>query len=181
MNKRRYIQKKHERFLVQCYLKWHNQKYKTKYKVIDEPNPPEAIIKSTKKTTWLEVTDAFYSEEYAKDKYSYATPGEQHIPMSSGLHHSMDLKFAIHFIKVLKSKLKKTTYRKYREKYGPGILLIGIHSPWFDSGTINLMKELCSQEDWTDNTGNFKNIYRSTIKFLSYGLVHNQMARVMPI
>ena len=44
MNKRSEVQKEHERFLFNTFLEWYNSKNSADYKVIEEPDPPEAVI-----------------------------------------------------------------------------------------------------------------------------------------
>ena len=81
MANRRPIQQAHERAYVQHFLDWFNRAYHTDFKVVSEPNPPEAVIRSSRTTRWVEVSTAFWNEAYARDLYSYATPGETHRPL----------------------------------------------------------------------------------------------------
>ena len=103
---------------------------------MDEPDPPDAIIKSGDASRWLEVTDVFYTGQYARDLYSFATPGERHVPMGSGFHVSMNEQFATRF----ENKLLKKSYLPFSERLGLGILIIGMQSPWFDANTMEWMR-----------------------------------------
>jgi len=161
MNRRAHIKKKHEQYLVNCYLNWLKVTTGLEFSIIDDPDPPEAIIASENQTIWVEVVDVFYSDDLAKDKYSYATPDEKHQPMGPGPYVSMDQVFAHRFIGGLRKKLTKTSYVPFREKYGPGILLIGIHHPWFDEETVRMMKDAYLSEDWNDSLDCFDKIYYS--------------------
>ncbi len=74
---RRATQEAHERFNVSVFLDEMNRRHRSTYKVVSEPNPPEAIIKSKVKTSWVEVTSAFMNRAFAEEAWSYATPGEK--------------------------------------------------------------------------------------------------------
>jgi hypothetical protein len=174
MNKRREVQKEHERFLFHTFLEWYNSKNSAEYKVIEEPDPPEAVIKWGNDIKWIEVVDVFYSHELARDKYSYATPGERHIPMSPGPHQSMDSNYSIIFISELKKKLQKRTYLPFKVKYGPGILIIGTHNPWFHVETVSMMKEKFFSEDWSEDLGCFNSIY------ISFSSLNDLVFRLWP-
>jgi len=78
---RQQIKKEHERFHIENFLEWFNRAYKSDFKVIAEPDPPEAIIQSSVSTRWIEISTAFWNADYAKDLESFATPGEIHKPI----------------------------------------------------------------------------------------------------
>jgi len=143
------------------YLDWVNSTRGEEFAVIEEPEPPEAIIASRNCTTWVEVLDVFYSDDWARDKYTYATPGEKHQPMGPGPYVNMDQLFVKRFIRELRKKLTKTSYIPFRDQYGPGILLVGIHHPWFDEETVRMMREAYLAEDWSNSLGCFDGIYYS--------------------
>lgn len=163
MNNRREIQEDHEIFLIDCFINWWEEKTGEKFKVISRPHPhpPEAIILSNSRTTWLEVTDTFFSDEFARDLYSYATPGEEHVPMASGPFENMDDKTALRFVNIIKKKLCKSSYETVFAKYGQGYLLVGMQSIWFDGKTCELMAKHCRNEDWSSNKGYFSKIFIS--------------------
>jgi len=85
MSRRLQVKKLHERFNVNLFLREFNFRYHTDFKVVEEPDPPEAIIQSKGSTRWVEVTTAYLSDEYATDLHSYATKGEKHKPRSRAL------------------------------------------------------------------------------------------------
>lgn len=142
---RRPVQQAHERFFVEQFLHWFNSAYRSNFKVVSEPNPPEAVIRSSRTTRWVEVTTAFWNSAYAQDRFSSETPDEKHKPVDPGPYHSMDQDFVPNFVSVLKKKLEKKSYVPWRDKYGPGYLIVPIKYPWFDRETVRLMKEA-----WTD-------------------------------
>jgi hypothetical protein len=156
MADRRPVQQSHERFFVEQFLNWFNSVYRSNFQVVCEPNPPEAVIRSSRTTRWIEVSTAFWNTAYARDLYSFATPYEKHKPVAPGPYRSMDENFARNFVSVLKKKLEKTSYVPWRDKYGPGYLIVPIKHPWFDGETVRLMKEA-----WADCLVNDIGCFRS--------------------
>ncbi len=141
------------------FLGWYNSISGTKFVVVAEPDPPEAVARYEDKHIWLEVADVFCSDEYAKDVYSYATLDEKHKPMGPGPFVNMDERFARRFVNVLSDKLAKASYKPFYESYGPGILLLAVHNPWFDEQTITTMRSQCSAVNWSDNLKLFGKVF----------------------
>jgi hypothetical protein len=159
MGKRSPVKQQHERSVVADFISWLNARRGTRYSVVEEPDPPEAIIQSVRVTTWVEVVDAFWTGAYAQDLYSFATPGELHKPIGPGPHVGMDICFAKSFVKALSNKLKKTSYLPFLKKYGPGYLVVPIQHPWFDGRTVREMTDFWScGRPWPDK-GCFKEVY----------------------
>lgn len=161
LNKRRLIQDQHEQFLIDEFIRWWVSRTGEHLQVISRPNPPEVIVRSECRTTWLEVTDAFHSTEWAKSLYSYATPDEEHKPMGPGPYVGMDEQTAVRFAALLKKKLSKQSYAEAHAEHGPGMLLIGMQSPWFDGETIEMMEETCQKTDWSQDRGYFSHVFIS--------------------
>jgi hypothetical protein len=159
MNRRRPIQDEHEQFLVDEFIRWWASRTREKFRVISRPNPPEAAVRSDSRTIWLEVTDAFHSLEWAEDLYSHATPGEEHKPMGPGPYVGMDQQTANRAAQVLKKKLSKQSYAEAHAKYGPGILLVGMQSPWFNRETREMMEDACRETDWSTERGYFSQVF----------------------
>lgn len=160
MTRRRDTQQTHERAQVRAFVTWLNSRYRAKYKVVDEPNPPEAIIRSGRTTRWVEVTDAFWSDAFAQDEYSYATPGENHKPMGSGPFMEPDKKFAARFVDVVRKKLEKQSYLPSMQAYGPGYLVVPIMYPLFNPHSLWCMKKAWSHTR-IENLGCFRSVYMS--------------------
>lgn len=135
------IKKEHERFHINNFVRWLNLTYRSSYKVISEPEPPEAIIESKYTKSWVEISTAFINSDYARDLMSYITPDEVHKSISGELFVEPDREAAENFVEVVKKKLEKKSYLPIAEKYGQGYLVIPIHNPFFDENTIRLMKE----------------------------------------
>ena len=87
---RRPVQQADERFFVEQFLNWFNHAYRSNFQVVSEPNPPEAVIRSSRTTRWVEVSTAFWNSAYAQDLYSFATPDEEHKPVEPGPYSEME-------------------------------------------------------------------------------------------
>lgn len=158
MSGRRETQQAHERAQVATFLQWLNARYRSKFEVVAEPNPPEAIIRSGRTTRWVEVTDAFWSDVYAQDEYSYATPGEVHKPIGSGSLVGPDAQFAERFVDVIRKKLEKTSYLPSKASYGPGYLLVPVMYPLFTAQSLWYMKQVWARTEIND-LGCFRSVY----------------------
>lgn len=88
---------------------------------------------------------------------SYATPGEEHKPISGELIVEPDEQFAYGFVDVVKKKLEKKTYAKFAEEYGPGFLIVPIHNPAFDQTTFDFMKRVWAKTKIND-LGYFRSV-----------------------
>ena len=144
------LKRRDERFHVNNFVEWLNLTYGSLYKVIAEPDPPEAIIESKYTTSWIEISTAFISPSYARDLMSYATPNEEHKSISDEIFVEPDRMAAENFVAVVKKKLEKKSYLPIAKKYGPGYLVIPIRNPFFDKSTITLMKEEWNKTEVND-------------------------------
>ncbi|MRV75714.1 hypothetical protein GJ700_28760 [Duganella sp. FT92W] len=143
MKSRAEIKKAHEDAVLRAGLTEHNRLHALKLEVISRPEPPDAILSDGSMITWMEVTAAFFSNEWAKDLSSYNSI-KGHIPMESGLYMGMDKQFAVNFCDLLQQKAGKVSYQPLLKRYGPGILVVSLESPWLDAGTIDEI-----EEEWT--------------------------------
>jgi hypothetical protein len=151
MNQRRTIQQQHERAIVNDFLKWLKSRRRLHFRVVKEPNPPEAIIQSPRLTRWVEVVDAFWTEQWARDQYSYATPGETHVSVGVGPHSQPDVKFATNFVRAVTQELVKTSYLPFAQEYGPGYLVVNIDYPLYDRRAHRKARDLWDRgKPWPD-------------------------------
>lgn len=157
-NPRSLIKQKHERYQVGLLVDELNRRHRSTFQVVAEPDPPEAIIQSSRTTRWAEVVTAFWNEAYARDLNSYATTGETHVSVGKGPFMDMDHEFASRFVLAVKSKMEKKGYVPFREKYGPGYLVVSIQYPFLDAHTFQ-----CIREEWrrgqVDDLGCFRSVY----------------------
>ena len=169
-NPRSTVKEKHERYQVGLLIRELNRRHRSKYRVIAEPDPPEAIIQSGRTTRWAEVVTAFWNEAFAKDLNSYATPGETHVSIGSGPFINMDEEFTSKFVAAVKSKLEKKGYVPLKDRYGPGYLVVSIQYPFFDSDTMQVVREKWDQTTVND-LGCFRSVYVTFRVYEGYRVV----------
>lgn len=157
-NGRRGVQQRHERHTVEVFLAALNGRHRAHFRVVEEPNPPEAIIRSRRTTRWVEVVTAYWSEAFAKDVHSHATEGERHEPIGNGCFTNMTPEFAERFATVIKQKLEKTSYVHARETFGPGYLVVSIQFPFYGKETPHFMRRALAGRTIAD-LGCFRSIY----------------------
>lgn len=103
------------------------------YLIIEtQPDPPDAFVKVNGKDTWIEITDAFFSEEVAISITSYAADDIKHRPSKGGLVRDPDKTIANKIESVILEKLTKRTMISIANSNGKGILLVGLFGPFFD-------------------------------------------------
>lgn len=158
---RRPIQQQHEREVVRDFLSWLNARRGMKYSVISEPNPPEAIIRSVRVTRWVEVGDVFWSDQWARDLYSYATPDENHKPVPDGPYFDTDNQFSRRFVNVLTDKLAKKAYEPFCHEFGSGYLVLNVQYPFFSDHTVQRMKHHWGKATSKKDRGCFREVYVS--------------------
>jgi hypothetical protein len=173
---RRPIKQAHEKAYIEAFLRWHAVAYRSRFCIVARPDPPDAIIRSERTTRWVEVGDAYWSDEWARDLNSYATPGEKHCPIHGGPHVGMDEQHASRFVAVLKDKLESNSYASCNSDYGPGYLVLPMMSPFFDANTTRLMRQYWDATSAL-NLGFFRGVflaYRSLnqIQFRRWKLRH---------
>jgi len=166
-NPRSLIKQQHERYQVGLLLQELNHRHRSNFKVVAEPEPPEAIIKSGRTTRWVEVVTAFWNDAFAKDLNTYATPKETHAPIGNGPFIDMDREFATNFVKAVRSKLEKEGYVQIRERYGTGYLIVSIQYPFFDDGTFQSIEEEWQNCEVAD-IGCFRSVYLTLRTFKGY-------------
>jgi hypothetical protein len=169
-NPRNLVKVAHERFVVNDFLSKFNRRHHCNYKVLSEPNPPEAIISTGKTTSWVEVTIASWSDEFLQDQFSYATQGETHRPIKGNVFSGMTEQFANRFADVVKKKFEKKTYIAARDKYGPGYLIVSIQNPFFSGRDLSHMQKAWSRQAVSD-LGCFRSVYLHFRTFNDYGLL----------
>jgi hypothetical protein len=153
------VQKAHERFTTELFLKWFNRQHRSQFIVIDEPDPPEAIIQSGKTTRWIEVTAIYWSDAFAQDLNSYVTEGEVHKPIPDGIVSVNSTQaFVGRFVAALAKKLSKNSYVPFRDKYGPGYLIISIQYPFFNNNVMARLGRAWTAAHKVD-VGCFRSVY----------------------
>jgi len=158
MTTRRDINTKHERAVMDAALRAHNERAGARFTVESRPDPPDAILVEGSRRTWMEHTDAFYPG-WAEDLTSYAASDKEHRPMPKGPHINMDNQLAETFIKVVLAKFNNASYKPVVEKYGAGILVVGLESPWLDDETVQAINNQWRDLGNPDLSSIFKWVY----------------------
>lgn len=140
MTIRREINSKHESAVISAAVHAHNHQVGMAFKVESRPDPPDAILVDGSQRTWIEHTDAFYPE-WAEHLTSYAATDKLHRPMRKDLHVDMDNQVADAFVKAVLGKFNSKSYKPVLNQYGPGILVVGLESPWLDDETVSAINE----------------------------------------
>lgn len=155
---RREVNSKHEAAVIYAAMLAHNEVMGTAFQVESRPDPPDAILVDGNQRTWMEHTDAFYPG-WAEDLTSFAATDKTHRPMRTGIHRDMDNQVAKVFIKVVIEKLNNKSYESTVDRYGPGILVVGIESPWLDEETVRAIDEHWTELGNPDLSSVFRWIY----------------------
>ncbi len=135
MTNRRELKARHEAAVISAAVHAHNIQVGSAFQIEALPDPPDAILTDGCKRVWLEHTDVFYPG-WAEDVTSYAATDKVHRPMRKGLHMDMDNIFADVFVEGVLKKLNNKGYTTLVEQLGPGILVVGLESPWLDAETF---------------------------------------------
>ena len=159
MQTRSEVKQAYERYCVEKFITWMNATRRSQFEVIEEPDPPEAIIRSNRTVRWIEIATAFWNNAYAKDLYSRAVGVEVHQPVSPGPYMNMDEALAKRFMRILKKKLTHRPYIPFKERYGQGYLLISIEHPFYTDTTLDFMREAYHEDPPTSDLGCFRSIY----------------------
>lgn len=110
-------------------------------------------------TSWIEVVDVFWSKEWAQDQYSFATPGEAHVPIAAHIHIGPDDSFANSFIDAVSKKLEKSSYVSIANEHGPGYLVVNIDYPLLNDRSLYKVKALWAKGQPWANRGCFKQVF----------------------
>ena len=159
MKPREQIKQAHEDAVIDEFLSWYNSKYKTRFKIIEKPDPPDAIAKDEDRYIWIEHADIYRSSEEAKEERSEVTLGEEPYARQEHPICEPDKRTAIAFISTLRKKLSKHSYDKWSEKYGRGILILTERDPLFSQSTWDVISTDVNSFTFEDDKGYFKNVF----------------------
>lgn len=97
--------------------------------VLDRPDPPDAIIEVDGVRSWVEITDAFQSSDWARSITSHAADDRKHQPYQSRLICDPDQEACEIVREVILKKYDKSTMKGLLRSHGQGILLVGAYTP----------------------------------------------------
>ena len=159
MHNRKEIQDNHELAVLNEFINWLNSQSDEKFKIIERPDPPDAIIKGDGRIEWLEHTDAYRSPEEAQEERSLMTPCEKPFHRNEHSIISPDERISAVVVNNLHSKLQKDSYKTVYEKYGQGTLIVSERDPLFCSDTLDNIKSALSSYFFFGDRGYFKQAY----------------------
>jgi hypothetical protein len=137
--KRREVKGKHEESVLNSFRDYMINSGTT-FSILEQPDPPDAIVMIGKRKTWIEITDAFLNEELARSITSYPAEDVPHIPTKRKLIINPDQIFEQAVEEVISKKYTKNSMSNIFAEHGPGVLLVGLFSPFVGSDEIiNIM------------------------------------------
>jgi hypothetical protein len=139
--KRKEVKESHENSVLNSFIKYY-EKYGHVVKIIDKPEPPDAIATINGNKTWIEITDAFFSRELAESITTHVADDKTHKPVPKEKRFCIepDEQFGSILESVIVKKYDKGSIGKVYKQYGSGILLVGVINPFSDA------KELVNTE-----------------------------------
>lgn len=152
------IQQAHEEAVLRDALAEHNRVHGLALAVVSRPDPPDAIPSDGAATTWMELTDAFFSAERARDLSSYGSI-KGHKPMRRGGFMDMDKQFAANFCDLVQQKAGKQSYAPIVANYGTGILVVDLESPWLDGETMDEVSSEWNARGSPNISATFAHVY----------------------
>lgn len=158
MNTRKTIKNSHENYVINQFIAWYNKRHRTRYAIVDKPDPPDAIVRSSRRTQWIEHCDIYRNEEEAREEYSAIVPGERFVPHSEHPIFEPDKRTGSALLAAIANKLSKTSYEDYVIKYGKGILIANERDPLFSSTTIQAMRKILGTQIDIE-ASHFKSVY----------------------
>lgn len=164
------IKENHERFQVNLLLRQLKYNNRANYIVTSAPEPPDALITTGTKNSWVELITVYWSAAYAKDLHSYANPNETHMPIKKGPYVNMDQNFARQFVKDVQNKLSKESYLQIKEQRGPGYLLVAVKFPFFSPGTFDSIRSEWATSKFSD-LGCFRSVYLTVPQLNDYAVI----------
>ena len=159
MRAREKIKYAHETAVIETFINRLNFKTSKDFKIIDRPNPPDAILQSGNIYLWVEHADIYRNAEEAREECSIVTPGETPRYHSEHPIVEPDERITISFIAILHKKLMKESYREPFKKFGPGILILTEQDPGFDESTMECIQDKLVGYDFSGVRRYFKEAY----------------------
>lgn len=134
--KRRNLKEHHENAVLENfskYLKAHG----ISIEICCNPDPPDAIVLINGKKSWIEITDAYLNNALAESITSSIAADKKYKPVP--FKERVILEPQKQYENTLISRIQKkySLMEKIYEKYGSGILLVGIQNPFTSAEAIS--------------------------------------------
>lgn len=146
MNARKKIQEDHELAILTLFIQWLASQGLPRYELVARPNPPDGILRAEPQHLWVEIADAYRSDDEAHEERSHITPGEKPFLHREHPIISPDARTAEVVLREIKKKMTKESYRSAVEKYGSGVLICCERDPLFDQSTLQEILERVESE-----------------------------------
>lgn len=126
--KHREIQSAHEQSVLDSFGAYLDERG-VSLKVVDRPDPPDAIVEIDGIDCWIEITDAFQSSDWARSLTSYAADDKNHQPYQSRVIYEPDSQACEKVKDVILKKYESNSMNDLLSQYGQGVLLVGSYTP----------------------------------------------------
>lgn len=131
------IQTEHEKVILQNFKDYLEVKGHI-MEIIDCPDPPDAIVSIDGKTTFIELTNAFFSDSFERSIISAANGKWKPVSEEERFTVNPNQTSFYRIIDAIEKKYKERTMLDTMEKYGKGTLIVGIYSPFITGEGILL-------------------------------------------
>ncbi|HDL9484052.1 TPA: hypothetical protein PX784_003701 [Vibrio cholerae] len=142
--KRRDVKDKHEESVLASFESYLAQNGVT-LQVINRPDPPDAIVEINGVRSWVEITDAFTSDEVARSVTSAAAEDVPHWACDKTVVLNPDESFECIFRNVIAKKINNKQIQIVSSEYGKGILLVGVYSVFHDESDMQHLVNVARQ------------------------------------
>ncbi|OEY67334.1 hypothetical protein [Marinobacter sp. X15-166B] len=149
--KRREIKEAHERSVIRSFKRYLKQQDRMLV-VLGYPDPPDARVEIDQQPIWIEITDAFINGDFARSLTSHAADDLPPVPTEP------DGLFVEEVKTVVMKKYEKDSISDIFHRRGPGILLVGLYSPFVGNRERDLIIQELSHLKNT-NDGRFSEIF----------------------
>ena len=105
-------------------------------KILEQPDPPEAIVNIDEIKTWIEITDAFLDQDHARSLMSCIAGDVPHIIDEKRTETEAYPSFQSVVHGVIAKKYDKKTMHQTHRVFGRGILLVGIFTSFNSASGI---------------------------------------------
>ncbi len=175
MRPRDKVSEAHQNAVIDQFVAYLNSDADSKFKIIDRPDPPDAIISDGTRTTWVEHTDLYRSGDEARDELSYVTPGEDHKPHTENPIHDPDNRIAKEFVNRMRDKLSKNSYAETFRNYGPGYLVISERDALFNKDSLAAIEVEIERNRFPEDKRFFAAVHFAvrTVSGLDFAEVHH--------
>src|SRR5579863_5573234 len=116
MNKHDAPKKAYENHAVQDSLTLLNKLWRSNYRIIECPDPPEAILRDGDHFLWMEHVAAYRTEDEAREQWS-SIAGRKSEQRNETVIQNPDERTASAILVCIQAKLNKPSYKNVYEKY----------------------------------------------------------------